>query len=44
VLVISAVISLWGARGVAAAAQTAWNTVWSVPYARRPGFATGVFI
>ena len=38
VLVASAVISLWGARGVAAAAQTAWNTVWNVPYARRPGF------
>jgi membrane protein len=39
VLVVSGVISLWGARGVAAAAQTAWNTVWNVPYARRPGFA-----
>ena len=38
VLVISAAISLWGARGIATAAQNAWNTVWSVPYARRPGF------
>src|SRR5437899_3067792 len=38
VLVVSGVISLWGARGVATAAQNAWNTVWNVPYARRPGF------
>jgi membrane protein len=38
VLVVSAAISLWGARGVANAAQNAWNTVWNVPYARRPGF------
>ncbi len=38
VLVVSAAISLWGARGVATAAQNAWNSVWNVPYARRPGF------
>jgi uncharacterized BrkB/YihY/UPF0761 family membrane protein len=38
VLVVSAAISLWGARGVATAAQNAWNAVWNVPYARRPGF------
>jgi YihY family inner membrane protein len=38
VLVVSGAISLWGARGVATAAQNAWNTVWNVPYARRPGF------
>jgi YihY family inner membrane protein len=38
VLVLSAAISLWGARGIATAAQGAWNSVWNVPYARRPGF------
>jgi membrane protein len=38
IIVISAVISLWGARGVANAAQTAFNTMWAVPFARRPGF------
>jgi membrane protein len=38
VLVASAAISLWGARGIATAAQNAWNTVWNVPYVRRPGF------
>lgn len=38
VLVVSGAISLWGARGIASAAQNAWNTVWNVPYARRPGF------
>lgn len=27
-----------GTRGVAAAAQTAFNTLWAVPYRRRPGF------
>jgi membrane protein len=42
VLVVSAGISLWGARGVAVAAQTAWNTVWNVPFARRPGFLPAV--
>jgi YihY family inner membrane protein len=39
VLVVSIAISLWGARGVATAAMTAFNTVWNVPYAQRPGFA-----
>jgi YihY family inner membrane protein len=38
VLVASAAISLWGARGIATAAQNAWNSVWNVPYAQRPGF------
>jgi membrane protein len=42
VIVVSAVISLWGARGVANAAQSALNTVWNVPYAQRPGFPTAV--
>ena len=31
-------ISLWGARGVASAALTAFNSVWNVPYHQRPGF------
>jgi uncharacterized BrkB/YihY/UPF0761 family membrane protein len=38
VIVASSLVSLWGARGVANAAQDAFNTVWGVPYARRPGF------
>jgi membrane protein len=38
VLVISALISLWGARGVANAVQNALNSVWNVPIAHRPGF------
>jgi membrane protein len=38
VLVVSIAISLWGARGVATAAMTAFNSVWNVPYAQRPGF------
>ena len=38
VLGISIGISLWGARGVATAAMTAFNSVWNVPYAQRPGF------
>jgi YihY family inner membrane protein len=38
VLVLSIVISLWGARGVATAAMTAFNTVWNVPMDQRPGF------
>lgn len=38
VILVSAVISIWGARGVASAAQNAFNTVWAVPYTRRPGF------
>ena len=35
---ITLVISLWGARGVASAAQDAFNTVWNVPFSRRPGW------
>jgi uncharacterized BrkB/YihY/UPF0761 family membrane protein len=42
IIVISALISLWGARGVANAAQDALNTAWGVPYARRPGFLPSV--
>jgi YihY family inner membrane protein len=38
VLVVSGLFSLWGARGVANAAQNAFNTLWSVPFASRPGF------
>jgi YihY family inner membrane protein len=38
VIIVSAFISLWGARGVANAAQAALNAVWNVPYAQRPGF------
>jgi membrane protein len=38
VLVLSIAVSLWGARGVATAAMTAFNGVWNVPYAQRPGF------
>ncbi|OLB64288.1 MAG: hypothetical protein AUI10_11765 [Actinobacteria bacterium 13_2_20CM_2_72_6] len=37
-LVLGVLISLWGAKGVAGAAQTAFNTVWNVPYHQRPGF------
>jgi membrane protein len=42
VIVVSATISLWGARGVANAAQSALNAVWNVPYAQRPGFPAAV--
>jgi YihY family inner membrane protein len=42
VLLASVAISLWGARGIATAAQNAWNGVWNVPYARRPGFLPGL--
>ncbi|NJC73129.1 YihY/virulence factor BrkB family protein [Planosporangium thailandense] len=38
VLVTSVLVSVWGAQGVATAAQNAFNGLWSVPYARRPGF------
>jgi uncharacterized BrkB/YihY/UPF0761 family membrane protein len=38
VIVVSGLISLWGARGVASAAQSALNAVWNIPYAQRPGF------
>ncbi len=37
-LAIGVGLSLWGARGVATAAMTAFNTVWNVPYHQRPGF------
>ncbi len=38
VLVVSVLVSLWGARGVASATQDAFNTVWNVPFAQRPGW------
>ncbi|MBS2536173.1 YihY/virulence factor BrkB family protein [Catenulispora sp. NF23] len=37
-LVLGLLGTLIGARGVANAAQHAFNTVWAVPYKRRPGF------
>jgi membrane protein len=37
-LVIGIIGTFYGARGVASAAQTAFNSVWEVPYERRPGF------
>jgi membrane protein len=37
-LVIGLVLTFLGTRGVAAAAQNAFNTAWGVPIARRPGF------
>lgn len=40
VILVSGLISLWGAQGVASATQNAFNTAWGVPYARRPGFPT----
>jgi YihY family inner membrane protein len=42
VLAVSIAISIWGARGVANAAQHAFNEVWDVPYAQRPGFLPGL--
>ncbi|HEY2794461.1 MAG TPA: YihY/virulence factor BrkB family protein [Micromonosporaceae bacterium] len=42
VLVISFVVSVWGAQGVARAVQNAFNTVWSVPYADRPSFGATI--
>jgi membrane protein len=38
VLVLSVVISLWGAKGVAGATQDAFNTIWNVPFSQRPGY------
>jgi YihY family inner membrane protein len=38
-LVISFAISVWGAQGLARAIQTAFNTLWNVPFADRPNFA-----
>lgn len=37
-LVIGLILTFLGARGVANAIQNALNTVWWVPYTRRPGF------
>jgi YihY family inner membrane protein len=37
-LVIGLALTFLGARGVASAVQNALNTVWGVPFARRPGF------
>ncbi len=37
-LVIGLILTFLGARGVANAAQNAMNTVWGVPFARRPQF------
>jgi len=42
VLAFSVLISLWGARGVATAAMTAFNGVWNVPHHLRPGFWPGL--
>jgi YihY family inner membrane protein len=42
VLAVAIAISAWGALGVARAAQNAFNTVWNVPYSRRPGFLPGL--
>jgi membrane protein len=41
VFAASLAISLWGSRGVANAAQNAFNTLWNVPFAQRPGFVAG---
>ncbi len=38
VLVLSIAISLWAAKGVATATQDAFNTIWNVPFAQRPGY------
>ncbi len=38
VLVVSLVVTLWGARGVATALQHALNSVWNVPMNERPTF------
>lgn len=37
-LIIGLILTFFGARGVAAAAQNALNTVWGVPISRRAGF------
>ncbi|HEY7176540.1 MAG TPA: YihY/virulence factor BrkB family protein [Micromonosporaceae bacterium] len=42
VILISAGISLWGARGVANAVQAAFNTAWAIPFAQRPGFPAAI--
>jgi membrane protein len=40
-LAIGIILALLGARGVANAAQNAFNQVWEVPKVRRPGFLPG---
>jgi uncharacterized BrkB/YihY/UPF0761 family membrane protein len=42
VLIVSLVVSVWGARGVATATMNAFNGVWNVPHAQRPGFGPGL--
>lgn len=37
-LIIGLIGTFWGARGVANAAQNAFNSIWEVPYKDRPGF------
>jgi len=37
-LVLGLILTFLGARGVAGAVQNALNTVWAIPYYRRPGF------
>jgi membrane protein len=37
-LVIGLILTFLGARGVAGAVQNALNSVWAIPYHRRPGF------
>lgn len=37
-LIFGLLLTLLGARGVAGAAQNALNTLWAVPFSRRPGF------
>lgn len=40
VLVVSVLLSLWGARGMAGTAQTVFNALWAVPFVHRPSFWT----
>jgi YihY family inner membrane protein len=37
-LAVGLILAFLAARGIAGAAQNALNTVWAVPYSRRPGF------
>jgi membrane protein len=41
-LFIGIALTLFGALGVASAIQNALNTVWAVPYTRRPGFPLSI--
>jgi membrane protein len=41
-LIIGIILTLFGARGVADAIQNAMNTVWEVPYTRRPKFPSSI--